>query len=488
MGYDVDREHRRLVVNIDQAAVVRYIFRRFLQLGSVFTLVRELVSKGYKTKSWTTTKGKAMGGSPWNTTAVYRMLNNPAYVGLIRHKDQTFPGEHEAIIDRSLWDEVQESLAKNCTARGNTTRAKTPSMLRGLIRCGHCGTAMGVTYSQKAEKRYRYYLCVRAGKNGYDTCPVKNVPAGEVEKAVLAELRRIFQAPEVLTEAFRVIRRREQENQGQLVVERKAIEEEIATIRANASRLIHSSLGQADKSAFVSEEIARMERQVEDLQRRLSLVAAELELLERTPTTEAGLLAELGALDRIWSELFPAERERLLHLIVEKITVNEDGLVLVLKADGISGVIAELTPDDATPAAPGTQSSSPRTGPAPVITTEHGRITIQVPMRFKRRSGRKEIVLPNGDVKQSSPVQESLVVAVARARRWLALLEEGHFRSVGDLAEAVGMDPSLLRRHLGLTSLRPDLVRQILDGHEPDGLSLRELLLGVPVRWEEQGT
>jgi hypothetical protein len=107
-------------------------------------------------------------------------------------------------------------------------------------------------------------------------------------------------------------------------------------------------------------------------------------------------------------------------------------------------------------------------------------------MRFKRRSGRKEIVLPNGDVKQSSPVQESLVVAVARAHRWLALIEEGHFRSVGDLAEAVGMDASLVRRHLGLTSLHPDLIRQILYGDEPDGLSLRELLLGVPTRWEEQ--
>jgi len=54
------------------------------------------------------------------------------------------------------------------------------------------------------------------------------------------------------------------------------------------------------------------------------------------------------------------------------------------------------------------------------------------------------------------------------------------------LAEAVGKDASLVRRHLGLTSLRPDLIRQILAGDEPDGLSLRELLRGVVERWEEQ--
>ena len=211
-----------------------------------------------------------------------------------------------------------------------------------------------------------------------------------------------------------------------------------------------------------------------------------MDLLEKSPTTEAGLLTELGALDRIWNELFPAERERLLHLIVERITVNQDGLVLVLKADGLSGVIAELAPDGAPQQSAAAQPPSPIPGPAPVVTTEHGRITIQIPMRFKRRSGRKEIVMPNGDAKQSSPVQESLVDAVARAHRWLGLLEDGRFRSVGDLAEAVGMDPSLARRHLGLTSLRPDLVRQILAGDEPEGLSLRELLLGVPARWEEQ--
>ena len=486
LGYDVDRVHRRLVVNTDEAGLVRYIFRRFVQLRSALNVARELNEKGYKTKQRTTQKGKAVGGLAWDKGNLYRLLNNPAYVGLIRHKDKTYPGEHEAIIDKALWDEVQGTLAEAPSTRGNGTRSKTHALLRGLLRCGHCGTALGITYSKKAGKSYRYYLCVRAGKSGYDACPVKTVPAGDVEEAVLVQLRRVFQAPEILAEAFRVIRRREEEDRNRLGVERKTIEDEIATVRANASVLIHSNLGQAEKSGFVADEIGRMERQAEDLQRRLSVVVSELDLLEKAPTTEAGLLAELGALDRIWNELFPAERERLLHLIVERITVNEDGLVLVLKADGLSGVIAELAPDDATSAAPGTEPPSPRTVPAPVVTTENGRITIQVPMRFKRRSGRKEIVLPNGDARQSSPVQESLVVAVARAHRWLALLEEGRFRSVGDLAEAVGMDASLVRRHLGLTSLRPDLIRRILDGDEPDGLSLRELLPGVPVRWEEQ--
>jgi site-specific DNA recombinase len=486
LGYDVDREHRRLVVNVDQAAVVRYIFRRFLQLPSVVALVRELEAKGYKTKSWTTQKGKVKDGRPWDKGNIYRLLNNPAYVGLIRHKENTYPGQHEAIIDKTLWDEVQEVLAQNSTARANTTRAKTPSMLRGLIRCGHCGTAMGVTYSTKGKKRYRYYLCVRASKSGYEVCSVRNVPAGDVEEAVLMQLRRVFQAPEVLTEAFRVIRRREEQDRERLTAERCTVEKEIADIKANASRLIHSNLGQTDRSTFVAEEIGQMERQVEDLNRRLHLVNTELDLLEKSPTTEAGLLAELEVLDRIWNELFPAERDRLLHLVVESITVNPNGLVLVLKADGISSVIAELAPESGEPQKDEKPARRKRKGKAPTVTAEDGRITIQIPMKFKRRSGRKEIVLPNGEGKETSAVQESLVAAVARAHRWLALLEDGRFNSVSELAEAVGLDASLVRRHLNLTLLRPDLVRQILDGNEPEGLSLRCLLKGVPMLWDEQ--
>ena len=159
----------------------------------------------------------------------------------------------------------------------------------------------------------------------------------------------------------------------------------------------------------------------------------------------------------------------------------------MLKADGISSVIAELAPESGEPQNDKKPARRNRKEKAPTVTAEDGRITIRIPMKFKRRSGRKEIVLPNGEGKEASAVQESLVTAVARAHRWLALLEDGRFGSVSELAEAVGLDPSLVRRHLNLTLLRPALVCQILAGDEPDGLSLRVLLQGVAVRWEEQG-
>ena len=85
-----------------------------------------------------------------------------------------------------------------------------------------------------------------------------------------------------------------------------------------------------------------MERTVEDLNRKLQMVTAELDMLERTPTTEARLLEELQVLDRIWDELFPAEQARLTRLVVEKVTVMSDGIDLVVRTDGVDSVVAEL--------------------------------------------------------------------------------------------------------------------------------------------------
>ena len=491
LGYDVDRERKLLLVNPDEAALVRLIFRRFLQLGSVVTLIKELNEKGHTTKSWTTKKGRVRPGIPWCKNHIYRLLSNPILIGLIPHKDKTFPGQHEAIIEKTLWDEVQESLSDGGQrARANATRSKTPAMLKGVIRCGHCGASMGITFTRKNGRTYRYYLCERANKSGYDACPVKSVPAGDVEKAVMMQVRRVFQAPEILVESLASIQKRELDDQVRLGAEREALHVEIATTKTNAQRLISSHLGGDEGGTFVSEEITRMERTVEALNRKLQMVTAELDMLERTPTTEARLLEELQVLDRIWDELFPAERERLIRLVVDSLTVNPDGLILVLRADGLGSLIAELGSNGAPQKSGATKGRRPKRGqPRAEVDADAGRITLRLPMKFKRKAGRKQVILPGeaGIDSEHSPVQGALAIAMARAHRWLQLLEDGRFASLSELAEAVDMDPSQVRRHLNLTLLSPSMVRQVLDGSEPEGWSVNGLSQSIPVSWGEQG-
>jgi hypothetical protein len=117
------------------------------------------------------------------------------------------------------------------------------------------------------------------------------------------------------------------------------------------------------------------------------------------------------------------------------------------------------------------------------------RIVFHLPGRYKRRSGRKEIVFQTAhqaDMATRAAAQRPFVVAIARAWRWLELLEEGRFDSVAELAEALGADPSFVRRTLSLTLINPDLINQIFAGMEREGVSLEVLIRGISIVWTEQ--
>ena len=116
LGYDV--KDRKLVVNETEAETVRYIFRRYQELGSVRLLKGHLDAAGFASKHRVAPDGRPYGGKPMTRGALYHMLQNRIYRGEIVHKDRAYPGEHTPIIDADLWQEVQETLAANRVDRG----------------------------------------------------------------------------------------------------------------------------------------------------------------------------------------------------------------------------------------------------------------------------------------------------------------------------------------------------------------------------------
>jgi hypothetical protein len=125
--------------------------------------------------------------------------------------------------------------------------------------------------------------------------------------------------------------------------------------------------------------------------------------------------------------------------------------------------------------------------PRPTVRRDGESIVIDIPMTFRRRGKRREIVLPPGAAPADAPIPPSpLALAVARAFRWQEMIESGEVESVSDLARRLRLDPSFVARTIRLAALAPDIVDAILSGQEPDGLSLRRLRGDVPVLWEEQ--
>jgi hypothetical protein len=127
----------------------------------------------------------------------------------------------------------------------------------------------------------------------------------------------------------------------------------------------------------------------------------------------------------------------------------------------------------------------------PTVRRDGDAIVIDIPMALRHRGGRKEIVLPPG----VAPVAESeageatptaLALALARAFRWQEMIESGQAESNSDMARKLKLDQSYVARTIRLASLAPDLVEAILDGQEPDGVSLRSLRRDLPLEWDEQ--
>jgi hypothetical protein len=187
-GYDV--QDRKLVVNSDEAATVRRIFARFVELGSATELARELRREGTRNK-----QGKLI-----DKGYLYRLLNNRVFRGEAVHKGNVYAGEHEAIISNELWDRVHAIMQESPRKRASDTRSQTPALLKGLI-FSETGSAMTPTSTKKGARRYRYYVSMDVIRNRDDdeSASPMRLAAGMVEDAVIAEIRRVLQTPEIVS-------------------------------------------------------------------------------------------------------------------------------------------------------------------------------------------------------------------------------------------------------------------------------------------------
>ncbi|MBM3604876.1 MAG: recombinase family protein, partial [Alphaproteobacteria bacterium] len=163
LGYEV--RDRKLIINEEDAGHVRWIFARFLEIGSATELAREVALRGVRTSR----------GNRIDKKAIYRMLSNRVYIGEAVHKGESYPGEHAAIIDRDVWDKVHAILTESPRTRAARTRAQTPALLKGLI-FGPDGAAFSPSHTRKAGRLYRYYVSQTVLKQGAGACPVGRVP------------------------------------------------------------------------------------------------------------------------------------------------------------------------------------------------------------------------------------------------------------------------------------------------------------------------
>jgi site-specific DNA recombinase len=187
LGYEI--KDGKLAIVEEEAELVRSIFRRYLELGGVNELVRDLSERNIRTKARQLSTGATRGGVPFGRGALYYLLSNRFYIGEVEYRNEILPGEQPPIMDRELFEAVrQKSLAQ--WSHRTVVRSKSDHLLAGLL-FDDAGHRMIPTHATKAGIRYRYYASTPVLNGEAKTAPagsVSRVPATDIEDTVLKSL------------------------------------------------------------------------------------------------------------------------------------------------------------------------------------------------------------------------------------------------------------------------------------------------------------
>ncbi len=345
LGYDlvVRPGGGKLVVNDDEAARVRAIFELYLEHERIAPVLQELDRRAWRTKQWTTRRtGTAVGGRPFDKVTLFRLLTNPAYLGKVRHREDLYDGEHDAIVDEAIWQRAQALLQRNGRTGGGVVKNKYGALLKGLLRCVPCECAMVHSTSSKGPKRYRYYVCTKAMKRGWYTCPSKSVPAGELERFVVDQIRTIGRDPGVLAETIRQVRTQSQKAIADLERERGTVERDIA----RHNKALKQRLAAAPGSNGA--DVARQQDELRRLETRLTEVRERHVALSRDLVDEREVVQALSLFDPVWESLTSREQARIVQLLVERVDYDgKDGNVAItFRPTGIKA-LAQKEAEDA---------------------------------------------------------------------------------------------------------------------------------------------
>jgi site-specific DNA recombinase len=179
---------RTLVIDEVHAALIRYLYKRYLVLGSIRAFKIDLDDKHIYAPLRYRVSGNVYGGKPFSRGNLQRILSNPVYLGKMTHFDKVFEGQHPAIIDQALWDAVQAKITGNKQSHEQRPMVASDSLLTGILYDDE-GNRLTPSHRQKQSKRFRYYLSQKLVNEGKATTPNGlRFPAQKLEAMVINQL------------------------------------------------------------------------------------------------------------------------------------------------------------------------------------------------------------------------------------------------------------------------------------------------------------
>ena len=323
LGYDVVAGGGKLAVNEDEAEQVRAIFQLYAEEKSLLHVVELLNARGSRTKSWVRRDGKRRDGVRWDKSSLRKLLTNVVYLGKVAHRGEVLAGEQPGIVVADLFARVGELLSggkRNWQRTGN----KHGFLLRGMVRCTACGSAMTSVVSAPRGKPYRYYSCTQPRRQGTSVCPVRNVSAAEMERFVVERIKSIGQDPELLQATLDAITADRESQKPALEGEQRRLQVEREQCRRDAKCLVAALAAQSGDGRSITERLGELDERTGQIDVRLAELEMALGAIDRAALGSNDVATALAQFDPVWDALRAREQAELLQLLIER--VDYDGL------------------------------------------------------------------------------------------------------------------------------------------------------------------
>lgn len=315
LGYDIDPNGSRLIINDDEAFQVRAIFQLYLNYNTLAPVVREIHRRGWRTKQWITRKGVIEGGNKFTKGRLFRMLTNQIYIGKVAFKEQIYDGEHEAIVEATIWERVQQILRRNGHDGGSEVRDCYGALLKGLLRCGSCNSGMVRTYTTTDSRRFRHFVCDQMHQSGQNGA----ISETAIKAALLKQISTIGSDARIVASTMTKAEQQRQANITDLRLEREVAQRALADIGNELRTLL--PLGDCSGQTATDRATAVKER-VDQIDRRMKDLSLELAGLESQSMEEDDLRTTLSQFWLVWESLNSREQVRLIGTLIEGIAYN----------------------------------------------------------------------------------------------------------------------------------------------------------------------
>ena len=319
-SYGYAAENKRLVLNTEEASRVKFIFARFAETPSLAKLRDEFKSRGWLTRY----------GKPWGKTSFDNILRNPIYCGTVGFNGQRYQGAHEPIISEELFKRVQ-SLRRVQTH--SKTRLYRNYLLRGMLKCGDCGSYMTPVYALKRRKngetyRIPYYRCSKTMHFTNEICSNKNINANLIEGLVLKDVAELSRNEDLLNISIDRMNQDLKERVRPLEQEIKDTEKRLGEIDGEIGNYVQA-LGKGKIS------VERLEQEIDQRQKEQEALKLRQEELHRQINREATqdldvelVKSTLQDFNKVFESLTPQEQSEALQCVLKDVTLYPDKVVL----------------------------------------------------------------------------------------------------------------------------------------------------------------